>query len=252
MQRVMDPSGAMEWLAGRPAQEALTGYEMPGWPASAWVLHAMYENPDLRGLGTHDDVHRRRVEFGAVAPLIIGDVNMDEIATVSGTPLGFVVSPGQPWLRLRWEDYLSRFPDVAAARAFPPSDSWFPAGSWPLAVEPPPEGSLDEESLAALADVLGARSPDGARTPVLAFFGSLPAGGDFDAIHLWAGPLGEVMSLLEDHGGPYRFSPTNIWPVDRTWFVWTDYDLPATRVSGDPALIAALVSNPHLECIRCD
>jgi hypothetical protein len=51
-------------------------------------------------------------------------------------------------------------------------------------------------------------------------------------------------------GGPYVFSPTNIWPSGREWFVWTDYDLQASKVSGDPTLITALHVEPRLECIE--
>lgn len=55
--------------------------------------------------------------------------------------------------------------------------------------------------------------------------------------------------LIDDQGGPYAFSPTNFSPVDRDWFVWTDYELEATKVSGDPALVSALQAEPRLECV---
>jgi hypothetical protein len=52
-----------------------------------------------------------------------------------------------------------------------------------------------------------------------------------------------------DWGGPYRYSPSNFWPVDHRWFVWTDWDLEGTKVSGDPQLIQALGRDYFLECL---
>jgi hypothetical protein len=246
MRRVSDPLGAMDWLSNRPEHERFTGYDAGGWEASTWVLHAMYQNPDLSDLGTHDDLHQRRLQSGDLAPLIIGDVDLDSQTTVSGTPLGFVVRPSQPWQRVRWADYLANFPNFAGDRAYPPCDRWFPPGGWPVAVAAPAEGSLDEESLDALIEVLAAHSGDASVTPCYAFYGSLPAG-DFDSVHLWEGPLRSVANLISARGGPYDFSPTNLWPVDRSWFVWTDYDLEGTKVSGSRALVDSVDVAPTIE-----
>ena len=45
-------------------------------------------------------------------------------------------------------------------------------------------------------------------------------------------------------------APNNIWPADRSWMVFTDYDLWATKVSGSHALIADLLNEPELEAIQ--
>jgi hypothetical protein len=42
-------------------------------------------------------------------------------------------------------------------------------------------------------------------------------------------------------------SPSNIWPEDRSWFVYTDSDLHGTRVSGPAELIASLAADNALE-----
>ena len=248
MKRVDDPSGALRWLADRPPEESVTGYDPLGWPGSTWVLHAMYENPALSAFGTHDDVHRQRRESGVSAPVFVGDVDLDSIGTLTGTSLGFVIHPGHPWQRITWEQYLARFPDFTGNREYPPGHRWFPPGSWPVAVQPPSEGSLDAESLDALVTALATQSPDGPSTRCFAFYGSLPAG-DFDTVHLWEGQLDNVHELLRDNGGPYGFSPTNLWSADHDWFVLTYYDLQASKVSGASPLIDALVSRPDLECI---
>ena len=155
--------------------------------------------------------------------------------------------PAAPSVRVRWAEYLRRFPDFVPCRQVPPGYRWFPPGSWPAAIQPPPEGSLDGESLAAMLSVL--RTHSGRDVPCFAFYGALPAGGDFDRVHLWTGRLEDIPGLLDDRGGPYGFSPTNVWPAGREWFVWTDYDLQATKVSGPPGLVRALAAASRLECL---
>lgn len=208
----------------------------------------MYENPNLMGLGTHDELHRRMLDSGDLAPLIIGNVNLDEETTETGTPLGFVVAPGSPWRRVLWSQYLARGRRPAPDRTCAPSFRWFPHRSWPVAVQPPPEGSLDEESLYALLTILHSHLVNGPSTDCGAFYASLPAG-DFDTLHVWRGPLSAIPSLLEERGGHYSFSPTNLWPMDRSWFVSTDYDLEGTKVSGSKPLVEAIKSHPALETV---
>ncbi|WP_347661030.1 hypothetical protein [Micromonospora sp. B9E7] len=53
--------------------------------------------------------------------------------------------------------------------------------------------------------------------------------------------------LIEGRGGRYWFSPTNLWPEDRSWMVWTDYDLQGSKVSGSKSLIEAVERHPVLE-----
>jgi hypothetical protein len=91
----------------------MTGYDTTGWDASTRILHAVYKNPSLTGPGTHDDLHRRRLIAGDTAPVIIGEVDLDEATTVTGTQLGFVIRPGKPWRRVRWTESLARTPDGA-------------------------------------------------------------------------------------------------------------------------------------------
>lgn len=181
MRRLTQPEAIvqLEWLADQPEDERMTGYSPAGWKAETWVLHSMYENPDLHGLGTHDDVRRRALEGGEATPDIVGGINLDDVTTSTGTPLGFSTKPGPPWQRLTWSSYLSRFPEFGPNRTYPPCFQWFPAGSWPAAIEPPPEGSLDEDALHALIEVL-ADAPSLSPEPwCFAFYAALPAR-DFD------------------------------------------------------------------------
>lgn len=47
-----------------------------------------------------------------------------------------------------------------------------------------------------------------------------------------------------------RAVPNNIWPHDRSWFVYTDYDLPGTKVSGPDQLIASVAADGALETVH--
>ena len=108
MQRVDDPSEILAWLRARRGRDEVSGFELAGWPESTWILHAMYENPGLRNLGTHDEWHRRELAAGAVAPLMVGDHNFDEVGVLTGVGLGFASRPGAEWERLLWRDLIER------------------------------------------------------------------------------------------------------------------------------------------------
>lgn len=248
MHTVTDPQAGLAWLADRPRQEALTGYDAQGWEASTWVLHAMYENPNMPADATYQQARQARLRDGTEQPLIIGGMNLDEFTTVTGVPLGYGGSPGRPWRRLRWWQYAQRLNwPLGSDQSVPPCFRWFPIDSWPLNVRPPTEGSLDEVSLAALLNVLATTSRHGPDTACFAFYGSVPAA-DFDHPTLLAGPISTIGDLLVGEDA-YQATPSNIWPADRSWFVWTDWDLWATKVSGPGTIIEAIGRHPDLETI---
>ncbi|MFI5495210.1 hypothetical protein [Actinoplanes sp. NPDC051859] len=113
-------------------------------------------------------------------------------------------------------------------------------------ITPPTEGSLDEASLSALVDALARASGVGPDTSCFAFYGSVPAN-EYDRPTLFRGPLAAIQELVGSKA--FQASPSNIWPADRSWFVWTDWDLWASKVSGSPTLMAALRDHPDLETI---
>lgn len=128
----------VEWLKQTGQTSGfVTGFDPDGWPAHAWLLHAMYQNQALAGLGTHHDARRLAIDRGAVEPLIVGDVDLDASSTVTGVPLGYVVRPDDPWKRLRWREYLDQTGDpLESLHDVPPSTHWFPHGSWPVSIWP--------------------------------------------------------------------------------------------------------------------
>lgn len=244
MKRVRNGYALLEWLGGSGA--SITGYESEEFDASIWVLHAMYANPDVGRLGTHDDVHRAGLAAGA-PPCEFNGVSL-EVGEVVGTPIEFYGNPGVGWSRLPWRNFLGSSMPVTSAVG-PPCKGWFGrATSFPAWVCPPGEGTLDQESLVALISALGVESSGGLDAGCIACF-ALMATQDLMGPEAWKGRLRDVPSLLEVYGGPYSWTPSNIWPVDHSWLVTTDHDLWATKVSGSKALIELLLAVDSLECL---
>ncbi|WP_189305596.1 hypothetical protein [Streptomyces albospinus] len=63
------------------------------------------------------------------------------------------------------------------------------------------------------------------------------------------GRLGDAHDLYH-HPDLVAFSPSNIWPVDRSWATFTHFDLHGTKVAGPTTLIERLLNNPGLEALR--
>jgi len=90
--------------------------------------------------------------------------------------------------------------------------------------------------------------PSGAATPCTAFYGPL-ACGRWDDRWFAEFELANVDSLIDPADGRVG-TPSNWWPVDQTWMLYTDWDLWATKVSGTAELIDAIVNDEALETIE--
>ena len=246
MQRVSDPSTELAWLAGLPSEQAVTGYDAVGWPTSIWVLHAMYENPDLRKFGTHDDHHRRRLESGDVAPLIIGEVDLDfhechlDLPRFRRAPRT-ILGEGSPGRRI-WHGSRTSQATVLSRRA--------------TAGFRPEVGPLRSSRLPRVHWTTRASMPSWSSSPLLAWRRGHSVLRLLRLAPRWglrhralvgraAGPSSRPHLRQR---GYLRVLPTNLWPADHNWFLWTDYDLQATKVSGDVSLIDALAGSAQLEC----
>ncbi|MEU4807010.1 hypothetical protein [Actinosynnema sp. NPDC023587] len=234
----------LRWLADDP-DGYITGYDKSGWDASTWVLHAMWEQPSF-GPVTYDELRRQQVADGTVEREAFGGIDLDDGRFVAtGVPLGYVEAPGEGWRRLRWRALADRLGfGLGVDQPVPPCFRWFPMNSWPVDILPPSEGSLDGTSLRALLQVLSQHSPAGDETQCFAFYGSSPTG-DYDNPTVYSGSIGAVaaFSASEDVTG----SPSNFWPDDRSWFVYTDWDCMATKVSGSHDLVEAMRAAADLE-----
>jgi hypothetical protein len=164
-------------------------------------------------------------------------------AVATGATLGRTQRPGPGWERLLWRELGDRVGADPLAGRFPPSSDPFPYSTWPANISPPGEGSLDHEQFVRLLSALAAVETAG---EVFAFYGKA-ASGDFDTQTLFYGELDGLLELYRDQSLPG--SPSNFWPVDRSWFIYTDYDLWATKISGSKELIDALSDDDELETV---
>ena len=270
-----DADRQIDWLFGDtwPSTTGDAGFDPVGqWPAALWILHAVYEMDALPDDLTYDDLEKSTRAAGLEEPpLTESDARWAEVtegAVVVGGGSGYAEKLDPPWRRLSWADLDGRegFAIVALSgespnmRSEPRSDWSDPAiipiesrpilrpiagGSWPVSLEPPTEGSLDEESLLALTEVLTRFTAP--QAPCMFYSGFLI---DFDKARVYEGVLGDLMWFVGPREGRI-FTPSNFWPADRSWFVYTDYDLCATRVSGSPELIDALSEADGLDTLRC-
>jgi hypothetical protein len=249
----VDATGLLDWLDG--TGDDFLGFDPLLWEANAWILHALYETDEVPAGLTHDDVHRIERAAGTAAPVATGDARVDAVldeilddAVVIGGSLGKSRAPGRGWRRLRWEELLRRL-DAPPLVAYPTYDS-FPYRSWPASIRPPAEGSLDREQLVRLVELLGEES--GADADCFAFFARLPFGNldDDEPQVLYRGPLSELVALYDDEEA--HVGPTNVWPADRSWFVSSDYDLWATRVSGRATLVGRMLADGELEAVELE
>jgi hypothetical protein len=247
--------GEVAWLAERDP-DSITGFDIErGKPGSLWILNAMYEQEAPTVGETHDERHKRMLASGEVEPWRVGDwVETDSPRlTATGGGLGWEGHPGAGWRRLRWRELAERVGDPVVPMHMKPAYRYpsyqaFPSvkrnGSWPTSIQPPTEGSLDRESFHALVEVLLAFS--GPETEVFAHWSPWIAR-DFDVFEVYRGLLRDAESLeLLDYQG----SPSNIWPADRSWLVYTDWDLWGTKVSGPPKLLSMIEASDFLETVR--
>lgn len=141
--------------------------------------------------------------------------------------------------RLRWSEYAERHGLTPGSTW--PNDLWFGAGIADN-LDPPLEGSLEDEDLRLLLQVLSQYTDTDAWANGIASYGLIPW---FDQVCVFEGELSEIRSAVNASG--LTSTPDNFWPADRSWFVYTDVDLWATKISGSPELIAAIKAEPAFE-----
>jgi hypothetical protein len=236
-QQEIEAASELQWVANQSAgNDGYYGFDASSWPDTTWVLHAMYELADL-GAATSIDLDHTVTHHTPTNA---------NITAVTETVGGFMTRPGPGWRRLRWGELASRSDGylVAALPDQHPSGLWFNTAELPETLIAPPEGSLDEASLDSLTRAIGQHSEClGAQcySYYAAITQNLIGPG-----RLFTGTLRTVPDLVRGDDA-MLCTPSNIWPRDRSWFVWTDWHLWASRVSGPVELINALRLDPGLE-----
>lgn len=245
-------SDSTDWLL-ELCGDGVTGFMPPPLPDAAWVLNAMYEHEDGPTNVSHHKYHRALLANGIVQPHIFAGINFDTVGIVTGVVLGRADHPGPAWRRLRWAELARRTGDPLVPDGLLPSYRCFPSvkkgDSWPLGIVPPAEGSLDRETWNRLITILIEHSTAGADTRCLAYYNPLMLpGADFENLHVRAGRLGDADVLYDNC--EVDFSPSNLWAMDSSWVLCTDYDLWATKVAGPASLVEALLSDAEIEAVR--
>ena len=240
-----------EWYGSPQAADAT------GWDDARWVLHAIYEEPARasgrdrpgRSRSARGEWYRRFTR-SASRPASqqqeltrFEDPNPGPSSSRIVRPITWGMSGpiSADVARLTWTDLAARLSIQLANHRYPPGEMWFPdyRRTWPPHLYPPDEGSLDYRSFARLTEIITRFSTDGASTDCTVY--DAPRD-DWMA----QGPLGEIGTLVGDDKR-MRYSPSNWWPSNQGWMVYTDLDMWATKVSGTSALIAALDDDDWLE-----
>lgn len=162
---------------------------------------------------------------------------------VDFAPLGVAnPDPGPGWRRVRWGELAARFGSSLQGQQYPPCFRWFPDEGWPDDLLPPTEGSLDEPTARRLIAHLSTASSSSECVAAYSFLaGRWPDNGN----PCFVGQVDRLLDLCEQGFG----TPSNFWANDQSWFVYTDWDLWATKVNGPRSLIAALEADTELETI---
>ncbi|MER7755387.1 hypothetical protein [Kitasatospora sp. NPDC097643] len=154
--------------------------------------------------------------------------------------------------RVRWADVLAEsgrrladWPSTLSTRVFGP-------GVRPDGVDYPDSGEPDRACLERLVQILARHSAEGPATECYWAQAAIEDLGDPVPAH--RGRLAEAVAHHDACRGPARSTglafPAHWWPLDRSWFVLSDWDLSATEVFGSEALIADLLADGELEAVR--
>ncbi|MCD9196129.1 hypothetical protein [Streptomyces albireticuli] len=154
--------------------------------------------------------------------------------------------------RVRWNDLLK-----GAGKRL---EDWQHTPSWKVFDDlgisrdftSPSLGEIDRECLARLIEILARHSPDGLATEC--YWAQAAIENVAAPVPARLGRLDEALAHHDDCGPPrwvvsQKF-PAHWWPLDRSWFVLTDWDLSGTEVFGSPALVADLLADDGLDAVR--
>lgn len=212
-----------------------TGLDIDHWEDQIWVLHKAFINDQMSGELSYDEVEKSLPDVDSTE----FDKQLNEKTVNSGICLGFTDLPDPPWRSITWAEIAEKHNfslKLASGNSgeLVPGFRCFPFSSWPTNMIAPSMGSLDLESFAVIAELLSVHS-----ALCFAFYGVLDS-------RCYRGDVSDLGYVIEGE----RFTPNNIWPEDKSWFVYTDYDLMGTKISGTKELVDEIRANKDLETIE--
>ncbi|MGA5133166.1 hypothetical protein ACPCTO_25510 [Streptomyces olivoreticuli] len=154
--------------------------------------------------------------------------------------------------RVRWNDALAGVGKRLEDWQFTPSYRVFRGLGLGEDFVGPDLGEIDRECLARLVEILARHSTDGMDTECYWAQAQIEDMGC--PVTAWRGSLGEAPAHRDVCGEPTwivsKQFPAHWWPLDRSWFVLTNWDLSGTEVFGSPELIADLLADDGLDAVR--
>jgi len=211
--RRTDDHAAYHWLEEVAGKPIFAGIEPPGYPAYVRIFHALYE-PAARKTATP--------------------------ATAQSSDAS----------RVRWSELADRLKVQFTGAEH--DHRFFHATrgrGLPDYIEGVREGSLDDESYVRLTEILLAHSGN---LDIVAYY-CLLALKVWDKPAVFEGRLNEMPALPQSRTLRSPTTPQNWWPRDRSWVVYTDWDLTTTTICASIALADRLLADDHLlECTRVE
>ncbi|MCP1413673.1 hypothetical protein [Paenarthrobacter sp. A20] len=231
------------WPGDDVLASAETAVLPPGCEDSVWILHNQYVCP------------------AGVDP---GSLAWEEIPDI------YTVAPPVEFIRFRWSE-VARIKGVPLRGAFwdglevPPCFRWEAFLGWDEAalvlpgasfVYQPKDATIGQIELEELLPVLQAATTSYRLEAVFSAVGRAEddiAGQVIGAdgyMHrrVFYFNTGDLLPALLRRDPPYE-TPEFWWPEDRSWLVWTDWDLLGSKVFGSKELIEALRRHPELEAL---
>jgi hypothetical protein len=210
--RRTDDYAAYQWLEEAGGKPIFAGLEPPGYPAYVRLFHVLYEPAGRE----------------------------------AATPATAQSSEAR---RVRWAELADRLNVQFTGEE---RDHQFFRASrgrgLPDYIEGVREGSLDDESYLRLTEALLAHSGN---VDVVAYY-CLLALKTWETPAVFEGRLDEMPSLLQSSNLRSPTTPQNWWPRDRSWVVYTDWDLTTTTICASTALADRLLADDLLECTRVE
>ncbi len=237
------------WLREQGCDPLDSGLDPSGWADSTWVLHGIFEDPTV---GKWSRSPNREALDDLARPLGRKWRRRLRRQQKRGMFISTNTSMAQPApdsARIRWRDIATDAEQESwTSAAVPPSFSWFARREWPARTGHPSEGTMDGPTLDRLIEVIAAWSGNSGSDDCLAFYSPL-ATGEFDDVPFVVETRMDAIKQLVDAEAGRSGTPTNWWPADRSWFVYTDWDLWATKVSGPAQLVRLIRNDDWLESI---